>query len=91
MSDAIPDSTDVHKLPPPKNAPRVPHQFGGEVRVAPQDSISGFEQIERTCSACDAVKVTIIDPGGNHHRAWRKGGVQLVTVVALVCEPKVSS
>lgn len=85
MTQTLPDGYVVH-LPPPK---RIPHALGPEVRIAPKDSISGHEQIERTCKACGAVKITIIDCGGDHRRAWRRSAdaAQVETDVAIVCVP----
>jgi hypothetical protein len=85
---ALPPGYVVH-LPPPANAPRVPHVLGPAVTIMPELSISGHEQVERTCTTCGAVKITIIGEGDNHRRAWRKSAdaEQLETYVEPPCEP----
>jgi hypothetical protein len=82
----VPDGYVVH-LPPPLKAPRVPHVLGPPVTIMPELSISGHEQIERTCKNCGAVKITIIGEGDNHRRAWRKSAtaVQIETDVEPPC------
>jgi len=89
MTDAMPDGY-VYHLPPPIVQPRIPHVFGDPITISPELSLSGREQIERTCKACGAVKVTVIGEGDNHHRAWRKSatGEQIDTYLALPCEPR---
>jgi len=88
MSDALPDGYVIH-LPPPKPPRRIPHVFGDPRHVPAGRSVSGFEQHERTCNACGAVKVTIIDKGNNHRRAWRTSetAAQIETFLAPPCTP----
>ena len=89
MSDALPDS-EVLSLPPPKRPPApVRHQLGGPVYVAPDQSESGLEQHERTCSVCGAIKITILDRAADiYRRAWRASAdvAQVETFVAPACE-----
>jgi len=88
MTDAlanVPDGYVVH-LPPPAKPSRVPHVLGPTSIVKPEKSVSGFEQHERTCQNCPAVKITIIGEGDNH-RAWRKSATaeQIETYVEPPC------
>lgn len=86
MTDQIAD-TDVAQLPPPKLR-RSPHVFADAISIAPELSISGHEQKERTCQNCGAVKITIIGDGDNHRRAWRIGATapQVETYVEPACD-----
>lgn len=45
------------------------HVFDEPKRISPVESGSGFEQIEKTCKTCGAVRITII--GGPYPRSWR--------------------
>lgn len=70
MSTALPDGYVVH-LPPPA-APR--HLFGEPVTVAPDKSVTGHEQQEKTCLTCRAVRVTVMPKTGDPWREWREPG-----------------
>lgn len=87
MSEATPD-LEVVQLPPPKAArPPARHVFGPDVRIARDVSPSGFEQIERACANCGAVKITIMGIGGEP-RAWRREatGPQVTTGIEPPCD-----
>ena len=81
MTDTDTDTAIAHLPRPP-----LRHVFGAEMRLAPEVSPSGCEQVERTCANCGVVKITIIDAADNHRRAWRRGGEQVETYVAPMCE-----
>jgi len=56
---------------------RQPHAFGPTHRKAPEDTPSHKEQVERTCTRCPLVKITVI--GDAFPRQWRFGnGAQFV-------------
>ena len=57
---ALPPGYVVHM---PRNAPR-PHMLGDAVIVPRTESISGYEQHEKTCTLCSAVRVTVIPDKG---------------------------
>jgi hypothetical protein len=86
MTDAMPDGYVVHMPPPKIGAPPVRHVFGPDIRIARDLSPSGFEQIERTCANCGAVKITIIGIG--EPRAWRRTaeGPQITTSIEPPCD-----
>jgi len=62
-----------------------PHVFGAEVLIAACVSPSGFEQKEKTCRNCGAVRVTVL--GAPDPRAWRRtaDGPQITTDLAPPC------
>lgn len=70
MTPPLPDGYVVHL--PQKEAPR--HLFGEEKPIAPQDSITGHEQKEKTCLTCRAVRITVIPKQGDAWREWREPG-----------------
>ena len=79
---------DVVQLPVSKAHPPVNHPLGPAVTVPPEISISGFEQREKTCKNCGAVRVTILDfARGNFWRAWRRttDGPQITTDIPPPC------
>ena len=83
-AEPLPEGYVAH-LPPPKARP---HAFGAPRYVPPSLSASGYEQHERTCRHCGAVKITILDRGADaYRRAWRKAedAEQVETFVALAC------
>lgn len=47
------------------------HVFGEPVSVPPSYELSRYQQTERTCSLCGAVKVTVHGPDGAAWREWR--------------------
>lgn len=67
----------------PQSRPPLRHPLGPAVLVRKDKSISGFEQHEKTCSHCGAVRVTII--GGTYARAWRKPGDAVQRPFEPVC------
>lgn len=77
----------VH-LPPPKPGARPPlrHVLGDAVTIAPEHPISGYEQKEKTCKNCGAVRVTVM--GGPALRAWRRTatGAQIETDIPPPCD-----
>lgn len=85
MTDPLPDN-DVAHLPPPISRPPLRHVFGPDIRIARDLSPSGFEQIERTCANCGAVKITIMGIG--EPRAWRRsfGSPQIATSLPPPCD-----
>ena len=88
MTEPLPD---VVHLPPPKPGARPPlhHALGDAVTIAPENSISGYEQKEKTCKNCGAVRVTILDPARNMFwRAWRRTaeGEQIETDIPPPCD-----
>lgn len=76
---------DIAHLPPPIARPPQRHVFGPDIRIPRELSPSGYEQIERTCANCGAVKITIMSGG----RAWRRSadGPQVATSIAPPCDP----
>lgn len=86
MTEPLPDGYVVH-LPPPK-AHRQPHIFGDAVTIPPETSDTGFEQKEKSCRNCGAVRVTILGEAAS--RAWRAGaGAPLIEIdTALPCPSK---
>lgn len=62
-----------------------PHILGAEVMIAVEISPSGFEQKEKTCKNCGAVRVTMI--GSVYPRAWRRTseGPQITTTIEPPC------
>lgn len=87
MVDPMPDHEgEVAHLPPPKaGRPPARHVFGPDIRIPREIAPSGFEQIERTCANCGAVKITIV--GASEPRAWRRTaeGPQIVSGLAPPC------
>lgn len=83
MTETTPD---VHHLPPPVSRAPIRHAFGPDIRIAREVSPSGFEQIERTCANCGAVKITIMGIG--EPRAWRRSsdGPQITTSIEPPCD-----
>lgn len=77
--------TDVH-LTPQQGLPPPRHLFGDAVVIAREISISGYEQKEKTCRNCGAVRVTMI--GVPAARAWRRSadGPQIETGLAPPCD-----
>lgn len=77
---------DIAHLSPPILRPPQRHALGPEMRIARELSPSGFEQIERSCQNCGAVKITIM--GQESPRAWRRSsdGVQVATSTAPPCD-----
>jgi hypothetical protein len=88
----------VHPLPPEDDSgepvsrpplrmgrPLSQHVLGAEVMIAAVVSPSGFEQKEKTCKNCGAVRVTMI--GSVWPRAWRRtpDGPQVLTMLAPPC------
>lgn len=63
---ALPGGYTLHS---PQAKPQ-PHLFGDTIIVPEDLSVSGYEQAERTCRNCGAVKVTVLGPGLSW-RAWR--------------------
>jgi hypothetical protein len=65
---------EIAKLPPPKfGAPPIHHLLGDPITISPDLSPSGFEQTERTCKNCGAVRILILDPKNAFYwRAWRR-------------------
>lgn len=89
VTDTLPNGEPV-LLPAPKHwLPRGCHPLGNSILIGAKLSVSGHEQHEKTCAACGAVRVTIIDSSGNHRRAWRIAGnaPQVETYQAPVCVP----
>jgi hypothetical protein len=77
---------EVAQLPAPVSRPPLRHVFGPDIRVARDLSPSGFEQIERTCLNCGAIKITVLGIG--EPRAWRRSadGPQVTTGIAPPCD-----
>lgn len=77
---------DIAHLPPPIARPPQRHALGPEMRVDAALSPSGFEQKEKTCANCGAVRVTIF--GGSCSRAWRRSadGTQVATNIEPPCD-----
>lgn len=73
------DQPIAHLPHPPQR-----HVFGPDIRIARELSPSGYEQIERTCANCGAVKITIMSGG----RAWRRSadGPQVATSIEPPCD-----
>ena len=89
MSEVIIDSEVVALPRPTRPAPIIPHRLGSPRYVAPDQSESGLEQHERTCSVCGAIKITILDRAADiYRRAWRASAdvAQVETFVAPACE-----
>jgi hypothetical protein len=59
--------------------------LGAEVMISCDISPSGFEQKEKTCKNCGAVRVTML--GAADPRAWRRtaDGPQITTDLAPPC------
>jgi hypothetical protein len=79
--NALPDG-DVAQLPARKGNPPVRHLLGDPIMIPPHLSPSGFEQKEKTCKNCGAVRILILDPKqASFRRAWRRtaGGPQIET------------
>lgn len=70
MNAPLPDGYVVHM--PQQPLPR--HLFGDPVSVAPEQSVTGHEQHEKTCLTCHAVRVTVIPQQGDPWREWREPG-----------------
>lgn len=72
---------------PARAMPRQPHVFGDFKRVYADASPSGYEQTERTCKNCGAVRITILTKDGAPLRAWRgpDDAKQVITEVAPLC------
>ena len=66
----LPEGYVVHL--PQAAAPR--HLFGERTIVSPDKSISGYEQHERACLTCRAVRVTVVPKLGDPWREWREDG-----------------
>lgn len=86
MNDALHAGYVAH-LPPPKAAPPVRHLFGDAVTVPADIAPSGYEQKEKTCANCGAVRVTIFGPNALAMRAWRRSpeGPQITTEIPPPC------
>ena len=70
MTTPIPEGYVMHL---PNRNPQPRHLFGAALVVPPQRSISGYEQHEKTCAICHAVRVTVIpDNGETPWREWRE-------------------
>jgi len=67
-------------------ATRPRHLYGAYIAVPATASISGAEQIERTCEACGAVRVTLLLAGGNAVRLWRRAGESAQLTIEPACE-----
>lgn len=65
LSGGFPDTA-------PAPAPR--HVFGAPVSVPPSLELDRYQQTERTCTVCGAVKVTVHAPDGSAWREWRQSG-----------------
>lgn len=88
--DGSPHAELAHLPPPqPRTAPAHRRHVLDPERHRPPRSPCDLEQIERTCRACYAVKVTIIGKDNNHRRAWRRceEAAQMETFAGLACEP----
>lgn len=87
MGETMPER-EVVQLPPPKNLAPVNHPLGEAVTVKAEVSISGFEQREKTCRNCGAVRVTVLGVPVEQMRAWRRGaqGPQFATSVEPPCD-----
>jgi hypothetical protein len=85
MTEATPEAP-IAQLPAPVSRPPLRHVFGPDIRVARDLSPSGFEQIERACLNCGAIKITVLGVG--EPRAWRRtsDGPQIVTGIAPPCD-----
>ena len=89
--EKLPEGYVAH-LPPPKPRMHSAADFYPPRYIPPSLSASGYEQHERTCRHCGAVKITILDRGADaYRRAWRKAedAEQVETFVALVCGARV--
>ena len=77
-------SDPVAHLPAKAHPPRA-HILDVAVAVSPENSPSGYEQREKTCKNCGAVRVTIL-PAGT--RAWRRGAdsPQITTDLPPPCD-----
>lgn len=54
----------------PRSCSKPPeHVFDEPRRIPPEETLSGFEQIEKTCKTCGAVRITVI--GGPYPQSWR--------------------
>lgn len=82
----LPDGYVAH-LPPPKARAPVRHALGEAIAIPAEISVSGYEQREKTCANCGAVRVTIFSPDVNEMRAWRRSadGPQITTDIAPPC------
>ncbi len=76
---------EVKALPPPKIIPPAKHPLGPQMFVAACVSPSGFEQIEKACKNCGAVRITVFAPVV--YRAWRRTseGPQIATTIEPPC------
>lgn len=85
MTETMPDGYVVHMPALPKH--RQPHVFGDAVVIPAETSDSGFEQKEKACKNCGAVRVTIFSSDALRMRGWRLGaGMPLIeTSVAPSC------
>jgi len=100
----LPDGYHHHPPPPEDDrgsnvahlpaalAHRQPHVLGAAVTIPPEQSDTGFEQKEKVCRNCGAVRVTILGSalGGRVcrvRRAWRsEAGAPLIeTAVEPPC------
>ncbi len=70
MTDLLNPPADYVAYIPARKAKPQPHVLSGAIRIPPELSPSGFEQVEKTCKNCGAVRVTVLAPGAEH-RQWR--------------------
>jgi hypothetical protein len=85
MSVEIIETGNVETLPIATRPHYPPHVFGAELKVPADVSPSGFEQKEKTCKNCGAVRVTVL--GSASPRAWRRTseGPQITTTIEPPC------
>lgn len=75
----------VTKVKPPAE----PHKFGSQKRIAADKTLSGSEQIERTCASCGLVKITIMQGGGRRFYRWGDARCQFEEPVEPECAPTI--
>lgn len=75
----------VAHMPATSYAPRHLLDWPAVV-VPPCASISGYEQHERKCLTCGAVRVTVIPTKGDPWREWRERGAVVQSRWPAVCE-----
>ncbi len=78
----MPDGYVVHM---PRTAAQ-PHLLGEAVTVSAHQSISGYEQHEKTCAICGAVRVLVIPTNGDAWREWREKDAVTQSRWPAVCE-----
>lgn len=87
-------SADVHigNFPTAPQQPAPRHVFCDPVSIPPSLELDRYQQTERTCSVCGAVKVTVHAPDGRAWREWRtsSSAAQVRLRDDLPCSPQIS-